>query len=112
MLKSFYLILIGCSLPAIVHATDRFIIKYKPTTAQKIALSGNNVTARVARLEMSRPLTQDKLSILTNFANGANIKEINQVATGAHVILLDQNLDEAQTKNFINGIQSQPDVAY
>jgi len=113
MFKNFCLALICCSFTSLTLASDRFIIKYKPNAIQSQALAKGGIEAKVAREQMMKPLSTVQVKILSELTpTGVNIKEINQIATGAHVIITDSDLSTAEAKNFIDNLQKQPDIEY
>ncbi|HLX53673.1 MAG TPA: S8 family serine peptidase, partial [Aquella sp.] len=113
MFKNFCLALICCSLTSMTLASNRFIIKYKPNAIQSQALAKGGKEAKAAIEQMMKPLSSVQIKILSGGApTGVNIIEINQIATGAHVIITDRDLSATETKNFIYNLQKQPDVEY
>jgi serine protease len=112
MLKRTCLTLVCCSFTSLSVATDRFIIKYKPTPAQSKSLASGGMQPQKAMEQMSKPLSTVHKKELSKLADGLYIYEVNQIATGAHVIILSKDLNPVETKNFIKKVEEQPDVEY
>ena len=118
MFKKVRLVLIYCCFVSVAIAdNNRFIIKYKPNITQSKMLAQGGVEAMNARAQMVQPLAQAQIKRLSSFVNGAQVKEINQIATGAHVIIIinkitNKNLNEIETKKFIDNVQKDSNVEY
>lgn len=112
MFKRFCLALVCCGLSVCATAADRFIIKYKPTTEQSRLLLQGGAKAQIAAQQMMKPLSKSQIKSLSKLADGVTVKEINQIATGAHVIITGKNLDEIETKSFIDNVSKRSDVKY
>lgn len=112
MQKKLYLICIGCCLSMLANAENRFIIKYKPTESQSKQLAAGGIQAKIARVSMASPLSKAQINTLSHIQNNASVTEINQIATGAHVIITSKNLNQEQTDSFIKQVKQQQDVEY
>lgn|GEM_PF-3354858 len=112
MFKNFCLALICYSLASLAVATNRFIIKYKPDPVQSQILAKGGIEAKAVRELMMKPLSPAQVKILSGLtAAGVSVKEINQVATGAHVIVTD-DLNATEVGDFMDKVKQQPDVDY
>lgn len=111
MFKSFHLALVCCSLTSLALATNRFIIKYQPSLIQSQVLAKGGAAAKAVREQMMKPLSAGRVKILSATA-GINVKEVNQIATGAHVVITEQDMSETDTKNFMDDVQKEPMVEY
>ena len=78
----------------VATAADRFIIKYKLSDTQNAYLS------------------EEQLAALSKAANNVQVIELQPLATGAHVIALDKDLDEAKTKKFIRNVEQDSSIDY
>jgi serine protease len=112
MFKKICLALICINLIKLALAADRFIVKYKPTAAQSKMLVQGGASSKIAIEQMQKPLSRARLKSLSNFASGIDIQEINQMATGAHVIILNKNLNEKETANFMHSVKEESGIDY
>ncbi|MCC2624486.1 MAG: hypothetical protein K0R14_359 [Burkholderiales bacterium] len=112
MLKRTCFALVYYSLASLSVATDRFIIKYKPTPAQNKSLAKGGAEAQKTMEQINNPLSIVHKKELAKLANGINVYEVNQVATGGHVIIINRDLNPVETKNFIKKVEEQPEIEY
>lgn len=111
MLKKIGLVLISCCVYTTTMAANRFIIKYKPTEPQARLLAKGGKSAKTARAQMIQPLSRSKLAKLSNIS-GSHVTELHAIATGAHVIILDKDLNPEQTQELIKNIEQDSNIAY
>lgn len=86
-------------------AEVRLIIKYKPSAKQQQLLSSGRISQRNLNAQMMMPLTSSRMSQISMMA-GVGVKEVSQIANGAHVVELQQNnLSEYQVQSIIDNIK-------
>lgn len=92
-------------------ASDRIIIRYKPTTSQQNLYKSGKLTMKQLNLQRMQPFSTDKVNSISHQI-GVPVKEINQVANGAHVLKLADNEPENKIVEIIAKLNSNPDVDY
>lgn len=135
-------VIVLCSLCISTMAESRFIVKYKLSEAQKASLLDNseNIEEQIRKQLMEKELSHEQLRALSIVAsnvvanidtlptannidkadidtvstaiNDIQIEYLYPLATGAHVIALNKNLDRARTIKFINKVGQFDDVEY
>ena len=56
-------------------------------------------------------LPKERLDALSKTAN-TQVEDRHSLATGAHVIVLSENLDEIQTEQFINSVEQDASIEF
>ena len=103
-----------CSLCTSLFAAHRFIIKYKPTPAQSfflLAHHGSEEARELIRVQMMEKLSREKVDALSRAA-GVKARDSHPIATGAHVIILSEDLDRKKTEHFIHNVKKNNSVEY
>ncbi len=101
-------------------AADRFIVKYKLSESQKAFLASHaGADAKEARAKIRKEL-RERLSNeqIDALSKAAEVKEAvkiqatdwHSLGDGAHVIILSEDLSEAQTEKFINNVSQYNDI--
>ena len=113
-------VLCGLCMPAM--ATDRFIVKYKLNETQKAFLSSHRgVDIKKAesqiRKELMEKLSKEQLDVLSKAADvkittKIQVIDSHSLATGAHVIILSEDLDAIQTEQFIHNVKQNDNIEY
>lgn len=112
--RSFKKILVLMSVAGITnsaYALNRLIIKYKPTNTQSHALSTGSLSNNELITQQMIPLTKNTLQRLSTSA-GVGIQEVGRVATGAHVVQLQDDVIEPQLQEIIQNIQADSAIEY
>ena len=90
---------------------NRLIIKYKPNAEQaKMAASGKLSTKQLNGILM-QPLASAQVNKLSHIA-GMKVKDSHAIGTGAHVLILEKNLNQEQLDQIINKIKQDSAVEY
>ncbi|CAL7963464.1 exported hypothetical protein [Gammaproteobacteria bacterium] len=111
------LTILACCLCMSAMAANRFIIKYKPSESQtsflEAAVDKKKAEAEI-RAQMMEKISNEKIDALSKAVGipGVQAKESHPLATGAHVIILSNQLDEKQTEQFISTVKQDTSVEY
>lgn len=113
------IIIIFSFLCATSIAANRFIIKYKLSDANMYtgATYEKDISANKIRNHSTKKLSDEEIMLLSKKAaragNKANkVTESHSMITGAVVIILNNDLDKNQTKNFIDSVREDNSVEY
>ncbi len=109
-MKFAILILWFCCI-SMANAANRLIIKYKPTQTQLGLLSSGQISKVELAKEQMKPLSTKQVSRLSELA-GMKVKDFNPVGTGAHVIVLEKDVDPDTLQKIINKIAKETNVLY
>jgi len=111
-----------CGLCMSAMAVDRFAVKYKLNESQKAFLSSSSGADKkqaeeLVIKELMEKLSKEQLDALSKAADvkpGTKVQVTysHPLATGAHVITLNEDLDETQTKRFIHNVEQDNSIEF
>jgi serine protease len=116
-MKKFWLISIFCLFAVNATAAERFIIRVA-TPLQVNQLTQGGSAAQKVRTELTQALSPTFIDTLSDIASNLSetdavqVKELSSLSIGAHVILLERNLNAEKTQEFIKQIAQLPNVVF
>jgi serine protease len=102
--------LISLLLLSSAGASDRIIIKFKPTPQQR-GLISTPAGIESLRVQQMQPLESKVLNALATSA-GVKLEDVSAVAVGARVLQIKQDLSPAQLEEVLKKLRNRPEVEY
>lgn len=94
------------------YASERLIVKYKPTLTQATAIKAGVISTNDVRVQqMSTPMSVGEISKISSITK-SDVEEIGRIGTGAHVIELKNEVSDEKLDSIINEIKSDPSIDY
>ncbi len=93
------------------YASERLILKYKVNPLQQSMLLSGKISKIDLVGEQMLPLDSQKLTKLAN-TTGYNFQDSHAIGTGAHVVIISQDLNQNELQKVISNIANDPDVEY